>query len=226
MKQMIFVVGGKHCGTTLTATILGVNSKCYLIATESGAYSQQHIKQLRKPFINKVLTIESDFVVEKTPDHVFQIEKIKQDWPNAIFFVVTRNPLDRVASTLRRHQVFNQSIYECSQDLSGCINAMKYDNTFLVEYENIVKDFNKTVKQMSNFAGLNFEDRMINFHQYSPTWFEKKLDDEHHKLRSTQMKTPLYDDSGWGRDYLTEEQRNQLTFDCLEKYTALTGKIF
>ena len=175
--------------------------------------------------MKEISFVDSEFIVEKTPDHVYQIDKIQEDWPDAPIFVVTRNPIDRVASTMRRHGEFGRSIYECSNDMSACINAMKYKNTFLVEYENIVKDFNNTVISMCEFAGLEFEDRMINFHEHSPVWYENLLDDEHHKIRSDQMRVPLYDDSGWGIDYLTDDQVDQVLFDCAEKYKILTGKI-
>jgi hypothetical protein len=62
---------------------------------------------------------------------------------------------------------------------------------------------------------------MINFHQNAPTWFPNHQHDNHHKIRSDQMKMPLYDDSGWGIDYLTSEQIDQVNFDCLEKYETL-----
>lgn len=221
MKDVIFVVGGKHSGTTLTATILGANSQCFLIPMETGAYSRRHIDQLRKPFIRQVNSIDSEYVVEKTPDHVYQINRIRDDWPDSPIFVVSRNPIDRVASTMRRHGNWGQSIYECSNDMSACINALKYDNTYLVMYEDIVKNFKDTVIGMCKFAGLSFEDSMINFHENSPIWYGSQLHDEHHKIRSDQMRTPLYDDSGWGNDYLTNEQVDQVMFDCDDKYNKL-----
>lgn len=221
---MIFVVGGKHSGTTLTATILGVNSKAFLVPGESGGYSKRHIKQLRKPFIDEVSLVTSEFFVEKTPDHVYQIDKIQEDWPDAKIVVVTRNPIDRVASTLRRHGNWGQAIYECANDMTACVHASKRKNTFVVTYEDIVKNFDSTVKGMCDFTGLEFEERMRNFHEYSPIWYENLLHDEHHQIRSTQMKTPLYDDSGWGIDYLTKDQLDQVIFDCADKYKMLTGK--
>ena len=221
MTKPIFVVGGKHSGTTLTATILGSNSKCWLIPMESGAYSIQHIENLRRAFVRQAALVESEFLVEKTPDHVYQIDKIQEDWPDSPIFVVTRNPIDRVASTQRRHGNFGQSIYECANDMTACIYAITKPNTYLVTYESIVKDFNNTVSAMCDFAGLEFEESMINFHENAPTWFPHHQHDDHHKLRSDQMKTPLYDDSGWGIDYLTEDQIRQVNFDCMEKYKTL-----
>ena len=224
MPKMIFVIGGKHSGTTLTATILGANSRCFLIPKETGAYSKRNIEQLRKPFLRQVKEIDSEFIVEKTPDHVYQIDKIREDWPTDPIFIVTRNPIDRVGSTMRRHGNWGQSIYECSSDMSACINAMKYDNTFLVSYEDIVKNFNPTVQSMCDFAGLKFEESMINFHEHSPIWHEKHLHDDHHRLRSEQMRTPLFDGTGIGYKILNEKQINKVISECGEKYRILTGK--
>lgn len=221
MTKPIFVVGGKHSGTTLTATILGSSSKCTLIPMESGAYSILHIKNLRKAFIRQSAMVESEFLVEKTPDHVYQIDKIQEDWPDSPIFIVTRDPVDRVASTLRRHGNFSQSVYECANDLQACIYAATKPNTHLVTYEYIVKNFDNTIKKMCEFAGLEFEEAMKNFHENSPTWFPNHQHDSHHKIRSDQMKMPLYDDSGWGINYLTRDQLDQVYFDCSEKYEEL-----
>lgn len=225
MTKPIFVVGGKHSGTTLTATILGSNSKCCLIPMESGAYSVQHIENLRKPFIRQASLIESEFLVEKTPDHVYQIDKIQEDWPDSPIFIVIRDPIDRVASTLRRLENFGQAVYECANDITACLYAVEKPNTYLVTYEQIVKDFNSTVEKMCKFAGLEFEDSMINFHENAPTWFPNHQHDIHHKIRSDQMKKPLYDGSGWGKDYLTLDQINQVNFDCSKKYADLIAYI-
>lgn len=221
MIKPIFVMGGKHSGTTLAATILGSNSKCLLITNETGSYSIRHIENLRGAFVRQVKELDSEFVVEKTPDHVYQIDKIQEDWPNAPIFIVTRDPIDRVASTLRRHGNFGQAVYECANDMTACIYATTKPNTFLVTYESIVKNFNETVQSMCDFAGLEFEEAMINFHKNAPTWFPNHLHDSHHKVRSDQMKVPLYDDSGWGKDYLTQEQLDQVVFDCSEIYNEL-----
>lgn len=221
MARMIFVVGGKHCGTTLTATIMGSNSKCFLVPTETGAYSKRHIRHTRQPFVNQVRNHPAEIIVEKTPDHVYQIDKIIEDWPEAPVFIVTRNPVDRVASTLRRHGNIGQSMYECKSDLVACLNASMRPNTYVVAYESIVKNFNNTVSSMCRFAGLDFEKSMIDFHENPAVWFEHHYDDDHSRLRARQMKTPLYDDSGWGSSYLTQEQVDQVMFDCSEDYERL-----
>lgn len=188
---------------------------------ESGAYSTLHIKNLRSAFVRQASLVKSEFLVEKTPDHVYQVDKIQEDWPDSPIFIVTRNPIDRVASTLRRHGNFNQSVYECANDIQACIYAATKRNTFLVTYENIVKDFNNAVQKMCDFAGLEFEESMKNFHDNAPEWFPNHQHDSHHRIRSEQMKKPLYDDSGWGIDYLSKDQIGQVNFDCSDKYNEL-----
>ena len=225
MPQMIFVSGPPHSGTTLTATILGVNSRCYLIPSESGAYFQSHIETLRKPFVRKIATIDSEFIVEKTPQHIFNINKIREDFPQARFIVTMRNPLDVVGSLFKTYNDFNFSVYTCSDYLSACISVMN-DEVYLIEYEDIITNFDEIISNACNYIGIDFEDRMKNFHQYSPLWFEKAIEsDEHLKRRSEQMRQPLFDGRGVGNKVLDSKQIDQVLFDCADKYHMLTGKI-
>lgn len=222
---MIFVSGPPHSGTTLTATILGVNESCYLIPTESGAYSQRHIQTLRKPFIKKVNLIDSEFVVEKTPHHIFNIHKIQEDFPDAKLIVTVRNPIDIVGSLMNSYGDFNFSIYTCSDYLSSCISSMK-NGIYLIEYENIIEDFDNTISDVCDYIGVVFSDRMKKFYDHSPTWFEKSIG--HDSLltkRSEQMRQPLFDGRGTGYKNLTRSQIDQVLFDCADKYNILTGKI-
>jgi hypothetical protein len=225
MPQMIFVSGPPHSGTTLTATVIGVNSRCYLIPSESGAYFQAHIQTLRKPFVRKVAAIESEFVVEKTPHHIFNINKIKEDFSDGKFIVTMRNPIDIVGSLFKTYDDFNFSVYTCSDYLSSCISAMN-SGVYLIEYEDIIENFDKTISDACEYIGIDFEDRMKNFHEHSPLWFEKAIDsDEHLKRRSEQMRQPLFDGRGIGNKILDSEQIDQVLFDCADKYELITGKV-
>ena len=226
MPRLIFVSGPPHSGTTLVATILGVNSKCFLVPSESGAYSKQHIHTLRKAFVRKVSSIESDFIVEKSPEHIFNIDKMQEDFPDAGFVVVMRNPIDIVGSLLRTYGDFNLSLYTCSDYLSACTAFSQYPGVNIVEYEDIVTNFDETISSLCQKLDLDFEDRMKNFHQYSPLWFEKFRDsDDLFKRRSEQMKRPLFDGRGVGKTMLNSDQINQVIFDCQEKYEILTNKV-
>lgn len=222
MNRIIFVVGGIHSGTTLMATILGSNSRCWLITSETGAYSLRHIKNIRSLFVKKVKTLEAEMVVEKTPSHVFNIDKIQEDFPEAKIVIMARNPVDSVASTFKVHGDFNKAVYDCSNDLSGCISATAYDNTNLVFYEDLVKNFDLTVKKLCNKIELNYEESMKNFHNNDFAWFEGFIEEsDFFKRRSLQMKMPLFDDSGKGYKELTENQISQINFDCMGKYELL-----
>lgn len=222
---MIFVAGPPHSGTTLTATIIGVNDRCYLIRSETGAYFQRNIATLRKPFIRKAASIESEFVVEKTPHHLFNINKIREDFPESKIIITVRNPLDIVASMQKTYQDFNFSLYNCSDHLSASISAVKNNDVYLVEYENIVRNFDKTVSNMSDYIEIDFSDKMKNFHDHSPVWFEKAIgSNEHLTRRSEQMRQPLFDGTGIWKDILDKDQVDQVLFDCADKYQKLTGK--
>lgn len=225
MPKLIFVVGPPHSGTTLLATILGSNSECFLIPSESAAYCKQHINTLRKPFINKVSSIDSQFVVEKTPSHIFNIEKMREDFPDAKFILILKNPLDIVGSMLKTYDDFNFSVYTCSDYLSASLVALKKD-IYLIQYEDIVSNFNETILNLCKYIGIEFQEKMINFHEHSPIWFEKFIDSDNHlKRRSQQMRQPLFDGRGIGRTYLNDKQTDQVMFDCFDKYEEVVRKI-
>lgn len=224
MPKLIFIVGPPHSGTTLLATILGANSKCFLIPSESAAYSKQHIGALRKPFVKKVATIDSQFIVEKTPSHIFNLDKMQEDFPDAKFILIIKNPLDVVGSMLKTYNDFNFSVYTCSDYLSASISALK-NNVYLIEYEDIIDDFTKTISRLCDYVGLEFEDRMINFHENSPIWFENFIESDNLlRKRSQQMRQPLFDGRGIGRKNLNDQEISQVIFDCFDKYEQIISK--
>jgi hypothetical protein len=221
---MIFVVGLPHSGTTLLSTIVGANSKCLLIPMETAAYTKTHIKTLRGPFVKQIQNMDAEFVVEKTPSHVFAIDKILEDFPDAKFLVSVRNPIDVIVSTFKRDGLMNKVIYDCSNDLTGCINALSHDSAMLVQYENVVKDFEKTIADVCRFVGLDFEESMVNFHENAPTWFKNFIDgDPHHMKRAMQVKQPLFDATGSGEGFLSEDDLARVEFDCMWKYRGIVG---
>ncbi len=225
MAQPIFIIGGSHCGTTLMATILGSHDQCSLIPLETCVYVEENKNLSKKYFKNAIASIESNFVVEKTPRHLFSIEQMKLDFPESKFICMTRNSIDVVASLYRRDQEFNSAIYQCSNDLSGCLEAVAIDNVLLVEYESLITDFYSTVKNVCDFIGISYQPDMKNFYQNAPTWFENLKDnDDHLDRRSRQMLEPIFDGRGMFRDTLSSDQIDQIIFDCSEKYYYLTQK--
>lgn len=219
MSKMIFVVGIPHSGTTLTATIIGANSRCLLIPMESAAYTKHNIGSLRGPFVRQIRNLDAEFVVEKTPSHVFSIDKIREDFPDSKIVVVIRDPIDVIVSTFKRDGGMNKVIYDFANDITACSAALSYENTHLVQYENLVRDFHTTVSELCDFLGLEFEDSMVNFHENAPTWFAKFIhSDPHHMNRALQMKKPLFDGTGSGAGFLSQQDLEIVERDCMPKY--------
>ena len=180
----------------------------------------------KKYFIDAIDAIDSKYVIEKTPRHLFSIEQMQKDFPESKFVCMTRNSIDVVASLFKRDQNFNYAVYQCSNDLSGCLNATLLKNVLLVEYEDLVTDFEKTVTTVCDFLNLLYNSEMKNYHKNPPQWFEKLKDSDHHlDRRSKQMALPIFDGRGMFRDLISEEETNQIIFDCSDKYYDLTRKI-
>jgi hypothetical protein len=223
--KLVSVSGCAHGGTTLMATILGANKDWHLITTETCAYTLD--KWTNRSDLIKRLPENSQRVIEKTPRHVYNLNSIKKDFPQSSFVVMVRNPLDVVLSIYKRDGNFNNALYQHSSDLTACISVINKQDTVIVEYENIIEDFDLTVKNVCNHTGVEFTESMRNFHMYSPSWFEEFLQqgrNEHLLKRSVQMKTPLFDGRGRGILELSPKQARLVIQDCEDKYFMLTGK--
>jgi hypothetical protein len=224
MNEMVFVMGCAHGGTTLMATILGSHSEYHLIPTETCAYDGTKWST-KNDLIKEINKSNSTKIIEKTPSHVFNINLIKDDFPSSHFVVMVRNPLDVVASIYARHGDFNKSIYRCLNDLTGCLSAIKREDAILVEYEDVISNFDLTISKVCNRLGVDFQNKMRDFHSYSPEWFSDYVSwDEHLSLRAWQMKQPLFDGRGRGKKELNQYQIDKIIQDCSDKYMQITGK--
>lgn len=221
MNKMIFVMGCAHGGTTLVATILGAHRKCYVIPSETCAYTKDRWTN-KGDLIRAMSDIKSEYIIEKTPRHVFNLKQMKEDFPDASFIVMIRNPLDVTASIYAREGNFNKALYECLNDLTGCLSVMNDDRVMLVEYESIVDNFENTMTMVCQHIGIEFEPQMKDFHEYSPDWFSEHVAwDDHLSRRAWQMKQPLFDGRGRWQKELNAHQIYQIMGDCNNKYINL-----
>lgn len=225
MSKMIFVMGCAHGGTTLMATILGAHRKCHVIPSETCAYTKDKWTN-KDGFVRAISGIDSEYIIEKTPRHVFNIREMKNDFPDASFIVMIRNPLDVTASIYDREGNFNKALYECLNDLTGCLSVMNDHGVILVEYESLVDNFEKVMKMVCDHIGIEFEPQMKDFHEYAPEWFSDYVSwDSHLSLRAWQMKQPLFDGRGRWKKELNAHQIYQIMADCNNKYINLLENV-
>jgi hypothetical protein len=73
--SLISISGSGHSGTTLTATILGAHKNLLLIQTETRMFLNEFYDI--NNFIFNNYTSEKIYIIEKTPNHVYVLDKIK-----------------------------------------------------------------------------------------------------------------------------------------------------
>jgi len=214
--KLISISGCGHSGTTLTATVLGVHDNLLLIPVETrmflgGSYDIES-------FILNNSDKKFEMVIEKTPNHIYVIDRIKLLYPETKFIANIRDPRDIAASLYRRYSDWDMAINRLKKDLE----YMKffYDDLYIVKYEEIINDFENTFKKISTYLGIEFDEKMLKYYEYAPNWFGiespedtdgSDLNGMHESRRAWQVKQPLFDGSGRWKKELNAYQLNDIS---------------
>ena len=173
-KQIIFIVGVPRSGTTwlwglftshpdaepiIKSDFAGIKA-----ARKDGKYESVETNMLSEKTLDEIRTVldkkTSKFIVEKTPDHLLHIKKIRERFPGAKIVHVMRNPLGVYASY--KNSDWNKKVSDVGEWLPLYLRRV---NAFLphqndkkiltVSYENLHEDTEKTLKKIFRFAGLS-----------------------------------------------------------------------
>jgi Sulfotransferase family len=107
---------------------------------------------------------------EKTPYNLFFVKEIHQDFPNAQFIFITRDGRDASADYLQSG--FGPTNIFCAGEIwAQCQNAVEPwrkslgSNTWMdVQYETLVREPERTLKQVCDFLGEPYHSAMLEFH--------------------------------------------------------------
>lgn len=209
--KLLSISGCGHSGTTLTATVLGSHKNIFLHPDETFAFVNKNYS-----LIEYLMTKEYDskikYVIEKTPRHIYFIDKIKELYPNSKLIVNVRDPRDIAASLYKRSGDWNQSLDRLEKDLYH-IDKFK-DSIYLIKYEDIVEDFSNTFTLACNFLNLEFDDNIKNYYKNAPNWYNLKNpknndgvgEKNHINRRAWQVKQPIFDGRGRWQKELSSNQ--------------------
>ena len=214
--KLISISGCGHSGTTLTATVLGVHDNLLLIPIETrmflgGSYD-----------IEKFILNNSDKkikrVIEKTPNHIYVIDKIKLLYPETKFIANIRDPRDIAASLYKRYNDWDMAINRLKKDLEYI--KFFYDDLYIVKYEEIINDFENTFKKIATYLEIEFDEKMLRYYEYAPNWFGVEdpkntsgfdINGMHESNRAWQVKQPLFNGTGRWKKELSPYQLNDIS---------------
>jgi len=214
--NLISISGCGHSGTTLTATVLGAHKNLLLIPTETRMFLDESYDI--NNFIFNNYSNEKTMVIEKTPNHIYVLDKIKQEYPDAKFILNIRDPRDIVSSLYSRFEDWNKSIDRLKKDFEYIKKF--YSFGYLVKYENIVNNFEDTFIDICKYINMDFDKNMLEYYKYAPNWYgvENPKDSDgkdkvyknnisnHEIRRSWQVKQPLFDGTGRWKKELSSSQ--------------------
>ena len=214
--NLISISGCGHSGTTLTATVLGVHKNLLLIPTETRMFLDESYDI--NNFIFNNYSGKETMVIEKTPNHIYVLDKIKKEYPDTKFILNIRDPRDIVSSLYSRFEDWNKSINRLKKDFEYIKKF--YSFGYLVKYEDIVNNFENTFIDICKYINIDFDENMLEYYKYAPNWYgvenSKNTDGKdkiyknnisnHEIRRSWQVKQPLFDGTGRWKKELSNSQ--------------------
>ena len=218
--NLISISGCGHSGTTLTATVLGAHKNLLLIPTETRMFLDKSYDI--NNFIFNNYSGKETMVIEKTPNHVYVLDKIKKEYPDAKFILNIRDPRDIVSSLYNRFEDWNRSIDRLKKDFEYIKKFYSFGH--LVKYEDIVNNFEDTFIDICKYINMDFDENMLEYYKYAPNWYgvENPKDSDgkdkvyknnisnHETKRSWQVKQPLFDGTGRWKKELNGSQIEDL----------------
>jgi len=151
--------------------------------------------------------------VEKTPKHIYRLNEIFQYFPDGKILLLLRDGRDVACSIQDRRGNLEAGIDRWIKDNQAGQKFWNHPNVYLVRYENLVIDFEKTVRSVIDFVGEQFEDSLCSYYKSPRYFFTYRIESppnafgENHEIyRNWQINQPLFDGRGkWQR--LTKEEK-------------------
>jgi len=216
IEHRTFIVGCGHSGTSLLLAILGSHSRIFAVPYESGLFkkSVRRIIFILKKLDNKVISLGKRHWVEKTPKHIYYIEKILKLVPNARIVLIIRDGRDVALSIKARTKKFEEGIRRWIKDNKAGQQFWDHPRLLKIKYEDIIEDFQKTISLILNFIGENYESDVEQFHKKPKRFYSEIISKpesvhgkNHDQYRNWQINQKLFDGRGKWKHEMSEEEK-------------------
>ncbi|MBN1797164.1 MAG: sulfotransferase [Spirochaetales bacterium] len=204
-KSPIFIVGCGHSGTSLLLAILGSHSMLYAIPYESYLCFCSRIKAFIKRLDFRFLTIAAGKRrwIEKTPKHIYCIEKLFKIYPQAKILLIIRDGRDVACSIQDRNGSLASGINRWVKDNRAGEPFWEHENVYVLKYENIIEDFEETISGVLAFLGEHYEQEIREYYKIPKQFYSNKIKKpntkfgkDHEQYRNWQINQPLLNNRG------------------------------
>lgn len=131
-------------------------------------------------------------LVNKTPNDVCIVDRIKECWPDARFIFLLRHP---GAIARSRHHARPQDSAEANAEIvarycDAVEAARRAHDGITVRYEELASDAAAVTRRLCEFLGVRWEERMLDYGEFSHGRFRAGLGDWGPKIRSGRVQPP------------------------------------
>lgn len=106
-----------------------------------------------------------DTFLEKTPRHIFHYSEIMHHYPDARFICMIREPRNTVSSILQMRPEINKSVTRVAflykKIANRILKISRNKNVFVVRYEDLVNNSQKTLYNICGYLQLPYNSRLI-----------------------------------------------------------------
>jgi len=211
----VFLVGFSHSGTSISLAVLGAHSRLHAIPFESKILVKKNratFDRALKRFDKRAIAAGKHRWIEKSPHHIDFLEELL-DWsPDAQVVFVIRDGRDVAASLKKRTGNLKRAIENWTKSNRNSQVFWNHPRVHLFKYEDLITDFDTTLRQITDFLGEEFEPEMRNYHETPRKFYSLKIQKpenafgKNHTLhRNWQINQPLFDGRGRWKSLSADE---------------------
>ena len=167
--ETCFVVGCGNSGTSLVAARLGLHPLVFTVPRESGLFRpRQRLRQSRERLVRLLAEADTNgarHLVEKTPKHVHDVDRIRRLLPEARVIVVQRNPYDTALSFKKRFVRIGPGVERWLWDNAAAHGLRDDPYSVRVCYERLTARPREEFGRLLAFLGLDWNEAVLTGHE-------------------------------------------------------------
>jgi hypothetical protein len=220
VNSPVFVCGCSHSGTTLTARILGHHPDLWIVPHETSLFTRtptpKRVRMFNEQWTAEALNAGAKSWAEKTPNHIFHVDRILRYFPQCRIVIVERDGRDVAASYAVRAGSVEIAVSKWVRAVDARRGLEERPQVAVLRYEDLVDKPEIAVRELCERIEIPFALEMLHV---SPNWEWKSqslktADSSHFQRRAYQVRQPIFDGRGrW----------KELSPDDLEKVLSLAG---
>jgi len=233
MEAVIFICGCGHSGTTLMANVMAAHPDVYIPFRETAIFRTADREKAEAGYRELYAEAEASgkrYLVEKTPRHIRHLPLIRSIEPRARFVVPVRDGRDVAASYARRAGDPALGVNQWIKS-NAIVNAQrKRPDVLIYRHEDLVDDFERTLRKICGFASIPFDDAMLRYHETERLWFGRDgvatsngEEQGNADLRNWQVNQPIFDNRGRWQQELSSDDIADLMRDRGERLMRRFG---